>query len=102
MALKHISGGKISTKHTTIITDAFKIINKLTKKDFIKKISLGYIKPNSSRGGLSAKILPLGENSVRLHFKGKNFQEIRVFFTSDGNIEQLTNFLKKYIDFEYG
>ncbi len=102
MALKHISGGKISTKHTTIITDAFKIINKLTKKDFIKKISLGYIKPNSSRGRLSAKILPLGENSVRLHFKGKNFQEIRVFFTSDGNIEQLTNFLKKYIDFEYG
>ena len=102
MDLKHISGGKISTKHTTIITEAFKIIKKLLKEDFIKKISLGYIKPNSSRGGLRAKILPLGENSVKLHFKGKDFQEIRVFFTNDGSTEQLTEFLEKYIDFEYG
>jgi len=94
---KHISGNpKISKKHTTVLSDIFKIVVRLSKEDYVKKISLGHIRRYKSvrnERGVKTKIDVMNEFSVKIHFIKNGFQEIRVFFENDNGLLFLKEFL---------
>jgi len=42
--MKHISGGKIHGKHTTLTDEAYKLVKAIMSDPLVKKISLGLVK----------------------------------------------------------
>jgi hypothetical protein len=77
----HISGGKVTGNHTTIIDAVASIIKEIEKMTEVTKISLGFITPGlkAAGGNIAVKITD-DDNCILLTIKGNTSkQELYIY-----------------------